>query len=118
MTPRIFPEEIPARVRQASGRAAEVKTYHALRDQLDDEFTVMYSVAWLGRSDDGTSRDGEADFVLLHPRHGILVLEVKGGAISRTANEWSSTDRRGNRHRIKDPLAQARKSAYAILRKL
>ena len=38
--------------------------------------------------------DGESDFVLIGPEIGLLVLEVKGGGISRNdTGEWLSEDR-------------------------
>jgi hypothetical protein len=36
-------------------------------------------------------RTGEADYVVVHPRYGILVLEVKGGEISATGRACGPT---------------------------
>jgi hypothetical protein len=39
--------------------------------------------------DGGPPRDGEADLVIVHADHGILVLEVKSGIPSRDhAGRW------------------------------
>ena len=62
--------------------AAEKVLFKEFARQLGPEWTVLHSVHWLAR-DGGRSRDGEADFLLAHPRHGVLIMEVKGGAISR-----------------------------------
>lgn len=82
--------------------------------KLDDSWRVFHSVVWQGiRS--GRQADGEADFILLHPAHGVVVLEVKGGRIEMDAGQWFSTDRDGVRHKIKDPFRQAKDSKYALL---
>lgn len=97
---------------------AEEKLYWALREQLPENYSVFHSVAWIGRSTDGAS-DGEADFLVCHPLKGILVIEVKGGGISVDGGgEWSSTDGKGVRHRIKDPFSQGRRGKYNCLQKL
>jgi hypothetical protein len=61
--------------------------------------------------------DAEADFVLFDPAKGVLVLEVKGGGVHLDENtrEWTSVDRKGKRHPIKNPLGQARRAKYQIL---
>jgi hypothetical protein len=81
---------------------------------LDDDWRVFHSVVWQAVRA-GKQGDGEADFVLLHPAHGMVVLEVKGGRIEVSGGEWYSTDRKGVRHRIKDPFRQAKDSKYALL---
>ncbi len=88
---------------------AEDRVYGALRDTLDDTFTAIHSVAWQSVDDRGRAIKGEADFVIIHPRRGFLVLEVKGGRIQRdaTTSRWFSTDRHGMRFKIKNPFEQA-----------
>src|SRR5690606_38066878 len=68
----------------------------------------------------GNEIDGECDFLVAHPGWGILTLEVKGGGISYdpAADQWWSKDRNDIRHRIKDPVKQARDAKYAILARL
>src|SRR5437868_3130229 len=103
---RTFPRQLPNRVRQDPKRRAEVRLYEALQEQLGVGWRIFYSVAWLGRTHaDGAPRDGEADFVMAHPAHGILVLEVKGGGIrfDGVLGRWSSTNDEGT-YEIKDPF--------------
>lgn len=85
--------------------------------QLHAPWRVFYSRPWLGLESDGRDREGEADFVLIHPRHGMLVLEVKGGGIERAApsGEWYSTNSDGDRVRIKNPAMQASRNKYGLL---
>ncbi|NOX61055.1 MAG: ATP-binding domain-containing protein [Chloroflexi bacterium] len=115
---RIYPERLPEYVQRDPLRSAERKVYHALAD-LPSAYTVFYGVAWLDRASDG-ARDGEADFVIVHPDGGVLVLEVKGGGIGFDAStaQWVSVDRYGHGHIIKNPVQQATESKYALLSKL
>ena len=52
----------------------EMKVYEALRS-LNDKYTVFYSLSWVGVNEKRTI--GEADFVILHPEKGVMVIEVK-----------------------------------------
>ena len=65
----------------------------------------------------GREADGEADFVLLHPGIGVVVLEVKGGRLAVEAGQWISVDRNGDEHRIKNPYEQATESKHTLRRK-
>lgn len=114
----IFPERLPASVLNDPRRSAERLLYDAFA-KLDGDYRVFYSVAWQARDGRG-AKDGEADFVIAHPDLGVLVVEVKGGSISyegRTG-QWSSTNRNGVTHDIKDPVDQARVSHHRLLDKL
>lgn len=115
---QLYPERLPESTLQDPRRGGERSVYAAL-STLPDSFTVFYSVAWLSRFATG-AQDGEADFVVAHPDLGILVLEVKGGGIAFDAarSEWTSTDRHGTVHTIKDPAAQARTSKHTLLNSL
>lgn len=86
---------------------------------LEDAWLVFHSVAWQSLRG-GRPGDGEADFVLFHPSHGIVVLEVKGGErIEIDGGTWFSTDHaNGARHRIKNPFEQATASKHALIRYL
>ena len=52
-------------------RAAERKMNDVL-SKINESFLVFYSVAWQARTLSGNVRDGEADFVVVHPELGIL----------------------------------------------
>ena len=91
---------------------SERQTYNAFQ-QLDDRWTVLYSVAWQSKRH-GKEGDGEADFVLIHPDYGILVVEVKGGSrIDLVEGEWFS-ERRGQMVSIKNPFDQATDSKHYL----
>ncbi len=118
---RMYPDRIPAFVRTNPGRAAECSVYEALLDTLSDDYSVFGWVAWVGRRTGDGARDGEADFVIAHPEHGLLVLEVKGGAVAfdASAGAWSSTDLNGRVHPLQEsPFAQAARHRHELGRKL
>ncbi len=110
---RMYPREIGPETESA----AEHLLFGQLRHQLSDDYLVFHSVAWQTLTPGGRRRDGEADFVVLHPKNGILVVEVKGGEIihDRKQGRWYSVDRSGKPHQIKDPIKQALASKYCLL---
>jgi Nuclease-related domain/KaiC len=86
--------------------------YESLRG-LPSGFVILHSFPWLRPARDTVGeplREGEADFVVLHPKHGLLVLEVKGGRPELDGRRWL----RGGKE-IRDPFDQARRSRYALL---
>lgn len=91
---------------------SEIKVAKAL-EALNDDWTVIHSVAWQGRRGKRQG-DGEADFVLLSKSVGAIVLEVKGGGVFLQNGRWMSEDRHGQVHTIKDPFVQATASKVAL----
>jgi hypothetical protein len=82
---------------------------------LGNDWTILHHVSWQSLRD-GRQGDGEADFLLVHPKIGLIVIEVKGGGIDVHDGRWYSTDRNGVRHPIKNPYEQAVASKYALLK--
>ena len=117
---KIYPEALPRQVRENPKLSTEVRIYELLRDQLDFGWTVFYDVAWLGLTHpDQAPRDGQIDFIVAHPKKGVLLIEVKGGRIrfDGPSQRWISTDRQREDHEIA-PFAQVRSSKYGLLNKL
>lgn len=81
---------------------------------LPDDWTVVHHVSWQSKRN-GRQGDGEADFILLHPRKGLLVIEVKGGGIEIANGRWQTTNRFGETHEIKNPYEQATASKHALV---
>ncbi len=109
---RMIPDVDPSQLEHTS----EEPVYVALRDQLSDEFVVLHSYPWLRPwRGEGALFEGEADFVLLHPEHGLLILEVKGGeTIRHDGHRWFRDTKAGPRE-FQDPFRQAQRNMHALL---
>ena len=99
---------------------AEAKVYRALRDKLPQNYIVFFQVGWILRREEEQAKDGETDFLVCHPDHGYLCIEVKGGGVGfdATMGEWFSIDRHQQKHPINNPINQALKAKYSIRSKL
>lgn len=116
MWPAILPDWVLADPR----RSSEVSVFRKLEKQLDNTWVIFYSRPWWGLTARGGEKDGEADFIVVHPAHGLLFLEVKGGRISYdpVAEQWQSKDRNGITNNIKDPVGQAKTCKHQFLKSL
>jgi hypothetical protein len=123
---QIYPQWIPKSERENNpGRRAEYLVYDHLNDQLGDDWLVLYSQA-IKWAHQGGVGDREADFIVAHPKLGVVMLEVKGGSIERKDGQWYSTplsqlDRpkaQQQPHKIKNPYEQATSAAKSYQRKL
>jgi hypothetical protein len=106
---RMYPQRLPENV-----SPSERPIFTALQ-QLPDPWRVFHSVAWQSRRK-GRQGDGEADFVLLHPNHGLIVIEAKGGSITIKDGDWFTSNKSGL-YPI-DPFEQAVSSKHALVRYL
>jgi len=93
--------------------------------QLPDDVRVFHSYPWLrpdrnDRTGTITLKEGEADFLILWPELGLLVLEVKGGKIEYDADgrRWHRLLSNGGQRDIQDPFEQASKNLHEIVRRL
>lgn len=116
----MWPAILPRQIREDPHRQAEVRVYDLLAEKLTSGWVAFYSRPWLGITSTGEERDGECDFVVMHPAHGFIAIEVKGGGISfdPASDRWISTDRNRIRHIIKNPLKQAVASKHELLRQV
>ena len=108
---------IPSAIRfRESG--PEVRMFERFRDEISGDFTVLHHVPWAYPDNRRRTIEGEADFVIVHPDLGALVLEVKGGTLRYHAdsNRWYQTSvGRNDEHDCTDPFKQAATGARAIL---
>ena len=109
---RMIPDVDPTQLEHSS----EEPVYRALRDGLGDDFHVLHSYPWLRPSrGKGALAEGEADFVILHPAYGMLVLEVKGGhRIRHDGQRWFRDTAQGPKE-FRDPFLQARRNMHALI---
>lgn len=96
--------------------AAERRLYEAFLEQLDDVFVVYHSVDWVLAGRDGPTQ-GEADFVIAHPEHGVLALEAKGGGITYdpATRRWTQTGHSGGHPLREDPFHQAADEMHSLV---
>src|SRR5687768_11406555 len=96
---------IPDRPSPETESTAELRLFERLRNDVPANVVAFHSVAWLVPGKKGRPRQGESDFVVAHPDHGVITLEVKGGGIRFDAETqtWFSDGKEGE-VRIKDPV--------------
>lgn len=114
----MFPSVVPDYIRRDVYRESECWVYDQLKEELDDDWRVYYSRPWIGLTDQGEEKEGEADFVVAHRDHGFLTLEVKGGQVRRVEGTevWTSKNRLGITNNVKNPFRQASTSKFEILK--
>ena len=99
------------------GEDAERLVEERLRAALPEpDYRIYVNVNWTGPlRERGPARDGEADAVIAHPEHGLLVLEVKAGEPSVDhAGHWHL----GPIELKQSPFEQARTSKHYLRAKL
>ncbi len=111
---QIYPADPPA---PGPGRRAERLIYEALRDGLPADWYVYHHVPYV---ETGAAAEGEADFVVVHPAHGLLVVECKGEGVAYTAQVgWQRILDDGTRKRMTEsPQEQAQRTVKALVRVL
>jgi len=96
----------------------------ALVEQLPSDCIVYHSYPWLkadryDHKSKSTLKEGETDFVVIVPSHGMLILEVKGGTIEYEPADMTWYRRIGsNRKEITDPFKQAQKATHFLKDKI
>ena len=68
---------------------------------------IYYSCNLAAIEKDKGMLDNEMDFVLYHPQHGIVVVEIKGGRIKHKEGKFFSLNRFDELFPIKNPFQQA-----------
>ena len=93
--------------------------------QLPNDWTVVCNVSWSVRDASGRVRDGQSDFVVLVPGHGMVIAEVKGSREVRVGDDgvWYRREyaRNGERQHSEvsleeSPADQATKNMHALAR--
>ena len=77
---------------------------------------VYHSVDWVLAGRDRPIQ-GEADFVIVHPEHGVLALEAKGGGIAYgpATRRWTQTGHSGGHPLREDPFHQAADEMHSLV---
>lgn len=115
---KMFPEWISEEQRLANPKyRAEFRVYDALASSLSDDWYVFYSRTWTWVEDSSRLRSRETDFIVAHPKLGILLMEVKGGRVEVKDGRWKSTDRYGDEWDI-SPYEQVAIATRSLERRL
>lgn len=115
MTAHMYPAKLDRNHIRFQGKRgqAEYQFYHALRDQLSDDWKVMWGRDLESPRPIDGSTAGEADFIVVHPYYGMYVLEVKGGGLAYDQDEhvWHCWGRDGEeRALLRSPSDQVKRT--------
>ncbi|MEH2265080.1 nuclease-related domain-containing protein [Nostoc sp.] len=85
---------IPEKLSSTTKSNAEKKLFHIFAKNLSDDYIVFHGAWW--QHIKYVVQDREADFIIVHPQKGILIIEVKGGTISYDAVNmaWYTNDKK------------------------
>ena len=108
---RIYPESIE----QYNPTYSEKVVFDCLKNQLDDNYYVFYSISWI-YNNFGVKEQSEVDFLVFDPRYGYLCIEVKGGQSIRIEdNVWYIKESNSERKLKRSPFEQAEASMRYFL---
>jgi hypothetical protein len=94
--------------------SGEKRLAERLEQKLDDDYLMWYDVP-VG------PKQSHPDFVILHPRRGLLILETKDwrlDTIQRATRQYWEIIPDGNHKVVINPLAQARHCAIQVVNAL
>jgi len=72
---RMIPKKLPSTTKSK----AEKTLFQIFEKDLSDDYIVFHGTWW--QHIKYIPQDREADFIIIHPEQGILILEAKGGEI-------------------------------------
>jgi AAA domain len=94
--------------------SSERRVFESLK-RLGGDWVVVHGLRFItsarGRI---PPRNGEADFVLIHPRQGLIVLEAKGGRYEVEHGSWYTFPGGERTPMERSPFAQARQNRYDL----
>lgn len=106
---RMIPDIIPDTIENNGERL-----FYSYVQALPDDFTVIYSYKYYYERRD-EDKLGEADFIIVHPKLGYVVVEVKQGDIRYNNGIWYEFKSGDYAPLHKDPVEQARNAMFEIL---
>lgn len=106
MFPRIFPDD--------SDSSGEKKVFEYLKNSAPSDWIVLHSFRLPKHQ---TVVFGEADFVVIAPKLGIFILEIKSGGVGFDGSEWIFINRYHEETRKqRGPFQQGREAMFEIER--
>ena len=103
-----MPKMMPPDFKPEWSPVSEETVFRAVQEYLPDDWYVFHSFHFISDDPQGKKHDGEIDFLFYHPIEGIVVMEVKGGAISYRDNQWYQDGR------PIEPVNQAVRNKYFV----
>lgn len=106
------------RIAVGKNARGEKKLYLRIQEKLPNDFSVFHRLEYANVSGGAGVVVGEVDFLVVHQKLGLMVVEVKGGdRIEFHPDEgiWYSWDKSGKKYRITDPFVQAKKNINALI---
>lgn len=101
-------------VQSASTPQSEKRVFEALK-KLSDDWVVVHGLRFVAPAHGKRPpRNGEADFVLIHPRYGLIVLEAKGGRYEVERGDWYTYPGGQRVPMDKSPFDQATQNRYDL----
>lgn len=97
--------------REFDPKSKEDQIFKAL-ESLPDTYYVFHSFSIVNTSNN-TVKESEADFVVFHPRKGILCIEAKAGAVKYENGQWKYGSGIIMKH--DGPFRQASKNKYNLM---
>jgi|GEM_PF-2370819 len=93
---------------------SEKVVWNALRVGLPEPWAVIHSLNYVAQSGQ-KRREGEVDFLLIHPKVGIIALEAKGDAeVTNGPEGWAFKNHKGEWRKGKSPFEQASTGAREL----
>ena len=102
---------IPEKPRDFDPRSREDLMFSAL-EHLPDEYYVVHSFRVNKINRENSLYTGEADFVIFHPRKGIICLEAKATRVRYEGGVWLYGD--GRPMHSGGPVEQAKRAMFAV----
>lgn len=99
---------IPAEPKDVPINSLEDIMFEALK-KLSDDYYVVHSFRIINIKE-GVYSESEADFVIFHPKKGLLCIEAKAGKVSYRNGQWYY----GSGRKMNDPFEQANKTKWKI----
>jgi hypothetical protein len=110
---RVFPDGV---AHAKNPNKTEQKLAALFISALPQSYQVLANVELYPSEDYWDDIRGEADFVILHPLAGVIVLEVKGGSLTfnKDMRRWEAVYLNDDQSKVADPFELARLHAAAV----
>ena len=101
---------IPDTPRECDEKSHEVEMFREL-EKLSDDYYVFHSFEIVSIKDN-VIRESETDFVIFHPKKGIICLEAKAGQVEYINGYWQYAS--GKKMKHNGPYIQAKRNKWNI----